>query len=244
MEQGLKELFVNKTINEVLSDEEGIFYKAFFPTLDHKLEQIIDKNDREEICYLIAIELLNRYKNNINFLFRGKVGIETVFFYFEGFNQYLAKDKQDSFNDYLRKTIVHSKNFFDLLLINFINHTMAKMSIAAYMQLKFCEQVNYFTDILDKFNLLPLLKELNPDSIETVIKNSQYTNLYQFKEAVDCILVIMMLQDISNAKDYVHLLQLKDSIMELKDSPCKLLNTLTEEQKDIFFSYGILQEIM
>lgn len=242
MKQGLKEIFVNKIISEVLSDDEGIFYTGFFSTLDSKLEQIIDKNDREEIRYLIVIELLNRYKNNIDFLFRGKVGIETVFSYFEGFNQYLAKDKQDSFNDYLRKTIVHSKNFFDLLLINFINYTMAKMSIVDI--LNFCEQVNYFTSLLDKFNLLPLIKELNPNSIETVIKDSQYINLYQFKETVDCILIIIMLQDISNVRNYVHLLQLKDSIMELKDSPCELLNTLTEKQKDIFFSYGILQEFI
>ena len=244
MNEELKELIVNKTINEIFSNNmEEFFNKNFFCSLNYRLRQIINEDERKECFYRIVIEIIDHYKDNIDFLFMGRIGIEYIFYYFEEIVNYIPKDKLTEFDNYLRKTVIHSKNLLDLLLINLINYTILHYT-DFFAQAKFYEYIDYFTSLLSKLKILSLIKDLSPSFLEEAIENSQYVNVYQFKETIDCIIISIMLLNVDKAKDYIHLLQLKNSIMELKDSPCKLLNTLTEEQKDIFFSYGILQEIM
>ena len=243
MNEELKELIVNKTINEIFSNNiEELFNKNFFFSLNYRLRQIINEDERKECFYRIVIEIIDHYKNDIDFLFMGRIGIEYIFYYFEGIVNYIPKNKLTEFDNYLRETVVHSKSLLDLLLINLINYTILHTDFLA--QAKFYEYIDYFTSLLSKLKLLSLIKDLSPSFLEEAIENSQYANVYQFKETIDCIIISIMLLNFDKAKDYIHLLQLEDSIMELKDSPCKLLNTLTEEQKDIFFSYGILQELL
>ena len=243
MNEEKKKLIVNKIINEILSNnKEELFNKNFFFSLNYRLRQIINNDERKECFYRIVIEILNHYKDNIDFLFMGRIGIEYVFYYFEGIDNYIPEDKLTEFDNYLRETVVHSKCFLDLLLINRIQHTILYTDLLS--QTKFYELIDYFTSLLNKLKILSLIKNLSPSFLEETIKNSQYANNYQFKETIDCIIINIMILNFDKSKDYIHLLQLEDSIMELKDSPYKLLSTLTEEQKEIFFSYGILQELL
>ena len=243
MNEELKELIVNKTINEIFSNnKEELFNKNFFFSLNYRLRQIINDDERKECFYRIVIEIIDHYKDDLDFLFMGRIGIEYIFYYFEGIVNYIPKDKLTEFDNYLRETVIHSKKLLDLLLINLINYTILHTDFLA--QAKFYELIDYFTSLLNKFKILSSIKDLSPSFLEEAIGSSPYANVYQFKETIDCIVISIMLLNFDKAKDYIHLLQLENSIISLKNSPCKLLNTLTEKQKEIFFSYGVLQEIM
>ena len=197
------------------------------------IENIV--NYEPELYFPIIKELLD--KNDITYYFKNRT-LEHVITFFKNIQPYIPKNDKEKFTEYINQVIIKPTNLFELIVYNHV-YLMLKRRL---FSIALSDEVDHYYFILKESNLLPYFKELSPIEIKETLDLDKFKPLNKYP--IDALLVILIILNFNKINEYILLLRESDSIICLKHSPCKLLNTLTEKQKDIFFSYGVLQELL
>ena len=211
-----------------------VYYLYKENTFDEDFMKII-MNYEHKLYFPIIKELLD--KNDITYYFKNRT-LEHVITFFKNIQPYIPENDKEKFTEYINQVIVKPTNLFELVV-----YTRVKLMLERKLfSIALSDEVDYFYFILKESNLLPYFKKLSPIEIKETLDLDKFKPLNKYP--IDALLVILIILNFNKINEYISLLRESDSIICLKDSPCKLLNTLTEKQKDIFFSYGILQELL
>ena len=192
-------------------------------------------NYEPELYFPIIKELLD--KNDITYYFKNRT-LEHVITFFKNIRLYIPENDKEKFTEYINQVIVKPTNLFELIVYTHV-HFMLKKRL---FSIAISDEVDHFYFILKESTLLPYFKKLSPIEIKETLDLDKFKPLNKYP--IDALLVILIILNFNKINEYIVLLSESDAIICFKNLPCKLFNTLTEEQKDIFFSYEILQELL